>query len=57
MVAISALLIPRAPNASICSTPECLKAAQDILADIDLNADPCSDFYQYTCNELIFSID
>lgn len=49
MVAISALLIPRAPNASICSTPECLKAAQDILADIDLNADPCSDFYQYTC--------
>lgn len=49
MVASSALLVPRALNTSVCSTPECVKTAQDILADIDLNVDPCSDFYQYTC--------
>lgn len=52
MVASSALLVPRALNTSVCSTPECVKTAQDILADIDLNVDPCSDFYQYTCNIL-----
>lgn len=50
MVASGALLVPRALNTSVCSTPECVKTAQDILAAIDLNVDPCSDFYQYTCN-------
>ena len=45
---VGALLQTRAVNAT-CSTPACLKAAESILADIDLNIDPCSDFYQYTC--------
>lgn len=48
-MAPSSLLLPRAPNVSTCSTPECLKVAQDVLHDIDFNIDPCSDFYQYTC--------
>lgn len=42
------LLVPRATNVT-CSTPECIKAAQSILSDVNLNVDPCSDFYQYTC--------
>jgi hypothetical protein len=42
---------PRAvSNYTTCSTSECVKTAQSILDDIDLNVDPCSDFYQYTCN-------
>ncbi|KAI8334149.1 hypothetical protein EDC96DRAFT_488244 [Choanephora cucurbitarum] len=33
----------------ICSTQVCKDASKSILNDLDLNADPCSDFYQYTC--------
>ncbi|KAL7320762.1 hypothetical protein PS15m_000621 [Mucor circinelloides] len=36
-------------NNTVCSTPECTILANAILADLDLNVDPCSDFYQYTC--------
>lgn len=36
-------------NATVCSTPECTTLANAILADLDFNVDPCSDFYQYTC--------
>ncbi|CEP16538.1 hypothetical protein [Parasitella parasitica] len=38
-----------ASNAKVCSTPQCAAIAKSILDDIDLNVDPCSDFYQYTC--------
>ncbi|KAK4511349.1 uncharacterized protein ATC70_012564 [Mucor velutinosus] len=36
-------------NITVCSTPECTILANAIMADLDLNVDPCSDFYQYTC--------
>ncbi|KAL9547795.1 hypothetical protein MBANPS3_005998 [Mucor bainieri] len=36
-------------NATVCSTPECTTLANSILATLDFNVDPCSDFYQYTC--------
>ncbi|KAL7334729.1 hypothetical protein PS15p_200316 [Mucor circinelloides] len=36
-------------NSTTCSTPECTTLANAILGDLDLNVDPCSDFYQYTC--------
>lgn len=36
-------------NSTACSTPACAALANAILGDIDLNVDPCSDFYQYTC--------
>ncbi|KAL9545203.1 hypothetical protein MBANPS3_007261 [Mucor bainieri] len=36
-------------NSTVCSTPECTTLANSILAFLDLNVDPCSDFYQYTC--------
>lgn len=36
-------------NSTTCSTPACTALANAILGDIDLNVDPCSDFYQYTC--------
>ncbi|KAI9365273.1 hypothetical protein BD770DRAFT_357312 [Pilaira anomala] len=38
---------------STCSTQECINTANSILNDIDLNVDPCSDFYQYTCGSWV----
>ncbi|XP_021373561.1 endothelin-converting enzyme homolog [Mizuhopecten yessoensis] len=43
------------PNGSIkvttgiCVTPDCIRAATEIKASRDLTANPCEDFYQYTC--------
>lgn len=33
----------------VCNTELCLKFAQDIKHDMNLNIDPCTDFYQYSC--------
>lgn len=37
-------------SSAVCTTPECNATAESILEFIDFNVDPCSDFYQYTCN-------
>ncbi|KAI7885925.1 uncharacterized protein EV154DRAFT_427608 [Mucor mucedo] len=42
----SANLMARAGG--ICTTQTCKDAATSILHDLDVNVDPCSDFYQYT---------
>lgn len=36
-------------GAATCETQVCKDTAYSILHDLDLNVDPCSDFYQYTC--------
>jgi hypothetical protein len=43
----SANLMARAGRT--CTTQICKDAASAILQDLDLNVDPCDDFYQYTC--------
>ncbi|KAI7869701.1 hypothetical protein BDF14DRAFT_1779617 [Spinellus fusiger] len=42
---------PRYDNGSepVCSTPECVLAASDVIKDMDRTADPCQDFFAYTC--------
>lgn len=34
----------------VCFSNDCIKTASSILQSIDMNINPCSDFYQYTCN-------
>ena len=36
-------------TAGVCQSQNCLMAAAAVLHDIDTTADPCTDFYQYTC--------
>ncbi|XP_035210660.1 neprilysin-2-like [Stegodyphus dumicola] len=33
----------------ICQTPGCVKAAADILTNLDETVEPCNDFYQFAC--------
>ena len=35
--------------AGVCLRPQCVKVAAAILSDLDLSADPCEDFYKYSC--------
>ena len=44
------LLHPGPPVApQVCSEPQCVTVAADIIRAADFSADPCEDFYQYAC--------
>ncbi|XP_056001268.1 neprilysin-1-like isoform X5 [Ostrea edulis] len=40
-------------DAKVCHSPKCVKSSEYILSKMDLSADPCEDFYQYTCGNWI----
>ena len=40
-------------TATTCLTPECVKLAASVLAAIDQTADPCTDFYKFSCGNWI----
>lgn len=46
-----------ARSGGTCETQVCKETASSILHDLDLNVDPCSDFYQYTCKLRHYLID
>uniref|UniRef100_A0A6G1S6H5 Membrane metallo-endopeptidase-like 1 n=1 Tax=Aceria tosichella TaxID=561515 RepID=A0A6G1S6H5_9ACAR len=39
----------------ICLTPGCVKAANEILKNMDNTVDPCDDFYRYSCGNWVDS--
>ncbi len=36
-------------DGSVCVSPACIAAANDIIRNMDSSIDPCQDFYQYAC--------
>jgi len=36
-----------------CVTPACIEAAHTIMQNMDADADPCEDFYQYACGGFV----
>lgn len=34
---------------NLCKSKDCLRAASNLLQSMDFTADPCDDFYQFTC--------
>ncbi|XP_035210704.1 neprilysin-2-like isoform X2 [Stegodyphus dumicola] len=41
----------------VCLTPGCVKAAAEILSNLDETVDPCNDFYQFACGGWLKSHD
>ncbi|KAJ3654443.1 hypothetical protein Zmor_013632 [Zophobas morio] len=37
----------------ICFTPDCVKTATQVLEKVDLNVNPCEDFYKFACGNFI----
>lgn len=42
-------------NATICLTPQCFRMAGKIMESIDFDANPCQNFYQFSCGNWIKS--
>ena len=53
VITLSILLNMRASRASICTSKSCIRAANLILENMDQTADPCEDFYQFTCGSFL----
>ena len=41
------------PSSDHCMTPGCVKAAAEILSNMNHSANPCEDFYQFACGGFI----
>ena len=37
----------------ICFTKECIESSYELLKNMDLNVDPCDDFYKFSCGRYI----
>ncbi len=51
----SCLVSDQHNNATICLTPQCFRMAGKIMESIDFDANPCQNFYQFSCGNWIKS--
>lgn len=48
--------IAQQASGGVCNTPTCLALSKTLLANVNLNIDPCSDFFQFTCKDTMRSV-
>lgn len=47
---LSSIYLPaQSSSKAVCQTNECKEVAKRILSNVDVNVDPCEDFYKFTC--------
>ncbi|NXP50406.1 NEP protein, partial [Heliornis fulica] len=49
IVAVTMIVLYATYDDGVCKTSDCIKSAARILENMDVTAEPCSDFYQYAC--------
>lgn len=48
---LSSTAIVKCSSNKICKTKECLRSAADLLQSMNIQVDPCEDFYKFTCGQ------
>jgi len=49
LIALGVVYANQKPESDVCLTTECVTASSRILNSMDLNADPCNDFFEFAC--------
>ncbi|XP_046981477.1 neprilysin-1-like [Schistocerca americana] len=49
LIILACLYLKRSYAVRICDSPECIRSAANLKRSMDPTADPCDDFYRYTC--------
>ncbi|XP_049768439.1 endothelin-converting enzyme homolog [Schistocerca cancellata] len=49
LIILACLYLKRSYAVRICDSPECIRSAANLKRSMDPTADPCEDFYRYTC--------
>ncbi|XP_063903442.1 neprilysin-2-like isoform X1 [Zophobas morio] len=53
VIVLAVSLSARKIDSQVCLSPSCIQTAAQVLQKVDLNIDPCEDFYKFACGNFI----